>query len=248
LTRGGRFCTLGAGNCNDLELPRLLDAFDEVHLVDIDPHALNSAVARQGVDGAAGLALHAPVDLTGIADRVTHWKACPPTPADVRQAVEVSDGHPQPFDISSDVVLSCCVVSQLVGYASDALGGDRHPGFRELVQAIRARHLRLMVDSLKPGGTGLLVCDLVSSDSQESLPRVPEHELPGLIGKLARDGNFFSGLFPDAMLTTCHQQSGITDARLLAPWLWRLGPRRTFLVYAIRFRRATGRAPRLILP
>ena len=244
----GRFCALGAGNCNDLELPRLIGAFREVHLVDIDPRAMNTAARRQGVAESQGLCLHAPVDLTGIADLVTAWKTRQPTLADVRQAIESSGRHPQPFDFSADVVLSCCVLSQLVGYATDSLGGDRHPGFRDLVQAIRARHLRLMSDSLAPGGTGLLVCDLVSSDSRDDLPRVPEHDLPGLMKKLARDGNFFSGLFPDAMLAACREQPSLTDVRLLSPWLWRLGPRRTFLVYAIRFRRASEIAPRLVLP
>jgi hypothetical protein len=80
------------------------------------------------------------------------------------------------------------------------------------------------------------------------LPRVPEHELPGLITKLARDRNFFSGLFPDAMLGACHKSPQMRDIRLLAPWLWRLGPRRTFLVYAIRFRRASNGDTRVLLP
>src|SRR5678815_3889570 len=64
LTPGGKFVALGAGNCNDLELPRLLDAFDEVHLVDIDGKALSAAADRQGVSGSTGLKLHAPIDLT----------------------------------------------------------------------------------------------------------------------------------------------------------------------------------------
>jgi hypothetical protein len=246
LTPGGRFCALGAGNCNDLELPRLLDAFDEVHLADIDPKALHAAAERQGVAGAAGLKLHAPVDLTGIAEIVSSWKRGK-TPLDVRAAVEQSSAAPLPdFKTRFDVVLSSCVLSQIAGYATDTLGGDRHPGFRELVCAIRARHLRLMSELLTPAGTGLLVCDLISSDSLTELPRVPEHELAGVVGMLARDGNFFSGLFPDAVLSALREDPVIApqvgDVRLLSPWVWRLGPRRTFLVYAIRFRRAPNLA------
>jgi len=139
------------------------------------------------------------------------------------------------------VVLSSCVLSQLVGYATDRLGGERHPGFRELVCEIRRRHLALMLDLLAPGGTGLLISDLVSSDSREDLSRVPEHELPALVRKLARDGNFFSGLYPDALLAAMQNEPTAareaTDVRMLSPWIWRLGPLRTFLVYAIRFRK-----------
>lgn len=242
--RAGRFCALGAGNCNDLELARLLDAFDEVHLVDIDPAALSAGAERQGVAGAAGLHAHAPVDLTGIADVVSGWKDAAPSTADVTVAVEQSNAAPTP-DLGGafDVVLSSCVLSQIVGYATDALGG-RHPACADLVRAIRGRHLRLMVDLLAPGGAGLLVCDLVSSESVDELPRVPEHELPGLLRKLARDGKFFSGLYPHALENVFESDPRIAprvrDVRLLTPWLWRLGPLRSFFVYGLRFRRAAG--------
>ena len=240
--RAGRFCALGAGNCNDLELARLLDAFEEVHLVDIDPRALNAAAERQGVAGSAGLRLHAPLDLTGIADLVSGWAGRSPSVPEVDAAVRQSAAAGTP-DLGGpfDVVLSCCVLSQLVGYATDALGG-RHPTYAELVRAIRGRHLRLMLDLLAPGGTGLLVCDLISSESVTELPRVPEHELPGLLRKLARDGTFFSGLYPDALAAAFGNDPALAprvrDVRLLTPWAWRLGPLRTFLVYALRFRRA----------
>ena len=98
-----------------------------------------------------------------------------------------------------------------------------------------------MLELLARGGTGLLICDLVSSDSRDDLARVPEHELGGLVRKLADDRNFFSGLYPDAMLATLQNEPRLaglsTDIRLLSPWLWRLGPLRTFLVYAIRLRK-----------
>lgn len=245
LTPGGKFLALGAGNCNDLELRGLLEAFNEVHLVDIDPDALSAAADRQGVAGSAGLKLHAPIDLTGIANRVSEWKTAMPALADVRQAVGESSSAAMP-EVGGpfDVVLSSCLLSQLVGYATDALGGEKHAGFRELVCEIRARHLRLMLDLLAPGGTGLLISDLVSSDSRDDLTRVPEHELPGLVQKLASDRNFFSGLYPDAMAATLKSEPRLAglamDVRLLSPWLWRLGPLRTFLVYALRFRRSPG--------
>jgi hypothetical protein len=240
--RDGRFCALGAGNCNDLELARLLDAFAEVHLVDIDPAAPRAAAERQGVGGADGLTVHAPVDLTGIADLVSAWAGHVPGVDEVAAAVRQSAAAPAPnLGGPFDVVLSSCVLSQLVGYATDALGG-KHPAYAGLVRAIRGRHLRLMLDLLAPGGTGLLVCDLVSSESVGTLPRVPEHELPGLLHKLARDGTFFSGLFPDALAAAFRDDPALAprarDVRLLTPWLWRLGPLRSFLVYGLRFRRA----------
>lgn len=241
--RAGRFCALGAGNCNDLELARLVDSFAEVHLVDIDRAALHEAAERQGVSGRDGLRLDAPIDLTGIADVVSGWTGRVPTRADVAAAVEQSAAASPPAELGGgfDVVLSSCVLSQIVGYATDALGG-KHPAHADLARAIRARHLRLMLDLLAPGGTGLLACDLISSESVGELRRVPEHELPGLLGKLGRDGTFFSGLYPDALEAALQTDPALAprvrDVRRLTPWLWRLGPLRTFLVYGLRFRRA----------
>lgn len=55
-------CVLGAGNCNDLDLPRLASDFDLLHLVDIDSDALRSGVARQA-QGPAHVLMHAGVDI-----------------------------------------------------------------------------------------------------------------------------------------------------------------------------------------
>src|SRR5438105_5063893 len=84
-SRGGRLCVLGAGNCNDLDLQWLIDAYREVHLVDLDPAALEGAIRRQKVPlvacppvpktrvdkpPVAPILLHAPVDLTGVAAEI----------------------------------------------------------------------------------------------------------------------------------------------------------------------------------
>ncbi len=49
----GRLRVLGAGNCNDPNLPTLLKPFSEVHLVDLDADSLASgfAVSRVGLRG-----------------------------------------------------------------------------------------------------------------------------------------------------------------------------------------------------
>src|SRR5438132_14001730 len=52
-SRGQRLCVVGAGNCNDLDLRWLAGAYGEVHLVDIDPLALDGAVRRQRVAASA---------------------------------------------------------------------------------------------------------------------------------------------------------------------------------------------------
>src|SRR5512145_3246665 len=65
--KGGRVCVLGAGNCNDLDLPELAEHFAEVHLVDIDEVALRTAVRGQSSEVKARIRPHV-VDLSGILD------------------------------------------------------------------------------------------------------------------------------------------------------------------------------------
>ena len=69
-----RLCVLGAGNAYDLDLPRLAAIFREIHLVDIDEGALGRAYAQQDTATRARLFLHAPIDLSGLFDRIEAWR------------------------------------------------------------------------------------------------------------------------------------------------------------------------------
>ncbi len=69
----GSLCVLGAGNCNDLDLITLLNAHREVHLVDLDPSALDRGAIRQGVADRPDLVLHGGLDVTGMLDAMARW-------------------------------------------------------------------------------------------------------------------------------------------------------------------------------
>ena len=239
-----RLCVLGAGNCNDVDLKELAAAFAEVHLIDIDGPALEAAARRQAVAGLPAIHLHGGVDLTGIADVFPAWEKQSPTGADVeaaaRQAVRrVVPPIGGPFD----VVLSPCLLSQLVGYAGDVLG-RAHPRRRELLLALRTRHLRTVVDLLAPGGAAVIICDVASSTGYPQLLETRREKLPEFLDRLAYTDRGFDGLSPVAMEAALRDDPLIAPllapARRVAPWLWRLGPARTFLVYALRLRRLPG--------
>jgi hypothetical protein len=239
-----RLCVLGAGNCNDVDLKELTSAFAEVHLVDIDPAALEGAVERQEVVGAPQVHLHGGVDLTGIADVFAEWEKKPPAPADVsaaaaRAARRVVPPVGGPFD----VVLSPCLLSQLCGYATDVLGRN-HPRRRELLLALRTRHLRTVVDLLIPGGTGVVVCDVASSTGHPELLGIRNEKLPDLLDRLTYTDRGFDGLSPAAMRQALRDDLLIAPllgpVQQVPPWLWHLGPARAFLVYALRLRRLPG--------
>ena len=240
----GRLCVLGAGNCNDVDLAALAEAFAEVTLVDVDGAALEAAVRRQGVDGSPRVRVRGGVDLTGIAATFAGWEKSPPSHADVEAAARrAAELAPPDLGGPFDTVLSPCLLSQLVGYASDVLGKS-HPRRRELLLALRTRHLRMLVDLLRPGGTAVLVCDVASSDGVPALAADRKPDLVELLDRLAYTGRHFDGLAPHAIDAALKSDPLVAPllghVHLVRPWLWRLGPARAFLVYAASIRRSSG--------
>jgi hypothetical protein len=239
-----RLCVLGAGNCNDIDLNELAASFSEVHLVDIDRAAMEDAVRRQAVTQPARIRLHGGVDLTGIADVFPAWEQESPTSPEVSEAAaRATQRVVPPVGGPFDVVLSPCLLSQLCGYADDVLG-RAHPRRRELLLALRTRHLRTVVDLLAPGGAGVIVCDVASTTGYPELAGTRRERLPDLLDRLTYTDRGFDGLSPAAMLRAIRADPTIAPllgpVQQVAPWLWQLGPARTFLVYALRLRRLRG--------
>lgn len=234
--RGERICVLGAGNCNDLDLKWLMEVYGEVHLVDIDGGALERACGRQGVAAGEKLKLHAPVDLTGIAERTAGWKGRVVKGEEVAGAIkEVSS----PLKLEAgrfDVVLSPCVLSQLLCGVRD-LVGKGHAGWPALKAALRGRHLRDVSNLIAEGGRGVLVIDLASTRALPGLERAKEEELEGVMQMCIRDGKCFRDLEPKelaaAVLKETRVGSEAPSLRVSAPWLWHLGFGKAFLVYAL---------------
>ncbi|WP_040889627.1 hypothetical protein [Zavarzinella formosa] len=239
-----RLCVLGAGNCNDLNLGELLAAHGEIHLVDLDGEALQDGIAKQGLADNATVRCHGGIDVTGMLDKLALWTPhamiqdsdltdCTEEPA--RQIEEVLPG---PFD----VVASTCLLSQLIDSVVRAVG-ERHPRFVELMQAVRAGHLRLLSRLIAPGGVGVLITDVVSTVSFLGLDNVPETELPGVLDRLIRERNFFHGVNPSVLVSLFRSDpvlsSQVVALEPLPPWRWDIGPRR-YLVFALRMRRNHG--------
>jgi hypothetical protein len=242
-----RLCVLGAGNGNDLDLPALLRAHREVHLLDLDDEALAQGVARQGVAGHPSLHHYGGVDVTGMLEAIASWSPHTPIrPEDLAACADEPVRHigallPGPFDC----VASTCLLSQLILSLVYAVG-EGHPQFLGLMQAVRAGHLRLLTHLLAPGGTAVLITDVVSSETFPTLGSIPEGSLAGLLNQLVRDRNFFHGVNP-AVLSSLPAQDPIlkaqvADLELIPPWRWDLGPR-LYLVWAMRYRKRGVGAP-----
>jgi len=211
----GRLLVLGAGNCNDLDLARLLARFASIDLVDIDPEALEAGCRQQAVAGEARLRRHGGVDLA-------------------------AGERPGAFPSGTwDVVASVGLMSQLVETAIEAAGvaGARDAAGRRRMAEVAARardaHLAQLVDRAAPGGTGWLVTELVSSETVPELERVGDAELPALAAARAAAGNFFVGAHPAHVLAALKRHPRVRALHPHPPWRWPF-PGRIYLVYALR--------------
>lgn len=235
----GRLCVFGAGNCNDLNLADVAGRFREVHLVDVDGDALDAAVARQGPFEAGSVHLHGGCDLTGIWQHLAGWS--PQRPADLAEVTRIiaeANAFSAEFLSKFEVAASVCLLSQLIEGIVASLG-ERHPAFLELLQAVRRRHLRLLADVTAPGGTGLLITDIVSSDSAPGLAAVPPDQLERVLMALVHTGNLFHGVHPAVIANEFQSDPRVRGVEILKPWVWDLGVRQ-YGVVAIRFQRAVG--------
>jgi hypothetical protein len=241
---GGRLCLLGSGNAGDVDLEALAADFAEVHLVDIDAAAVARAVERVGPERRARLAVHAPVDLSGIFGRLDDWSRAPPAASAIADEAQVAIGRvvgalPGPFD----VVVSCCLLTQLQLVLLE-VAGDAHPRFDELRAAVSAIHVRVVAGLLAPGGVGLLVTDLVGSDTYP-LDSVPaDANLAALMGELLYVGNVIMVSHPGLLSAQIRRDPALARAYAVrfpvGPWIWHDGPEKTFLVYALEITRAAA--------
>jgi hypothetical protein len=239
--RSPRLTILGAGNCNDLDLARLRQRFDAIQLVDCDLEAVQQGIQRQGLTVDPAITLLGPVDLSGIADQIQSWSPDQPPSAqeiDRARTAAASAAAVTSFP-PSNVVASVCLLSQILERLILALGPE-HPRLLELVHPVRHAHLRLMIDQLYPGGIGLLITDVVSSETAPQIVEAQPLTLPGLLRELIARRNFFTGLNPaviHSLLTTDPLLvPHVEQVAIHAPWIWDLGSR-VYAVYAAQFRR-----------
>jgi hypothetical protein len=236
----GPAAVLGAGNCNDVDLPALTPRFGEVHLVDLDGEALRGAILRQPDEVRAGVVPHGDTDLSGILDLLAGWDRRVPSPAEIDAAVTAAASGVEIPVGELGLCVSSCLLTQMILSIVERLG-ERHPRGVDLVRALRTGHLRALARSLRRDGVGLIVSDMVSSDTVPGLQAVPARALRGRMEALARERNFFTGANPFVLAAVLKMQPEVAplvrDVELCEPWLWQIAPRRCYLVFAVRFRR-----------
>jgi hypothetical protein len=233
---GPRLCVFGAGNAWDLDLRKLLTSFDTVHLVDVDCESLERAQARVPCELRERLVLHGDVDLTDLLDRLDELETIDSgqiaglAVTATKQLVERVGGN-------FDTTLSTCVLSQLV------LPFQRHwaRSAREwgvLEAALTALHLTTLSAATRPGGSSVLVFDVLSSRHEPGLDALAGESPEALLSFAARSTARLQPR-PEALLEQLRAPNLaalFADPTLTAPWLWQLDDALQ-LVYALVFQR-----------
>jgi len=241
----GDIAILGAGNGTDLDLPRLLHTFREIHLVDLDREALERA--RQDLPAAARARVipHAPVDLSGFMSHLDEWGESFPDDATLgRVAFASARAMVAGLGQSFDVVLSTGVLSQLiVPFHRAWITSQRN--WERLDAAIIAVHLATLVGSTSSGGRGALAFDVLSSKAAPALSALMSRgaaELEAAVETEVAAGRITLQPHPMTLLQQLQfpgMASMVREPRLTAPWLWNLGDG-VQLVYGLTFGRPVG--------
>ena len=162
---GETLAILGAGNCNDVDLELLGGQFEEIHLVDIDRAAIERARQWQVAGVKSSLVTHAPVDLSGCLEVLPRYRNEVPNLAELAQwSKNAASRAFGAVTMTFDTVASVCMLSQLMHACAVGLGVE-HPCLQVIACATAVAHLRSLVRMVRPGGTAILITDVVSSET-----------------------------------------------------------------------------------
>jgi hypothetical protein len=247
----GSLVLLGAGNCNDVDLPALATRFSEIHLVDIDAGAIERARQRQPPEVRERIATHGNVDLTGLLPRMDRWRKTPPDAAALEQAVTEGTAEilRQLPPGRADLAVSCCLMSQLGWSLETALTPERPPSGDtrataedepvasvDLRLATIAVHLRTLAALCRSGGAALLAADIISSDLYPLDELPPDADLKALAARLIPEQQVvYAGANPLLVARVLRRdrvaKESFAPLEVLDPWLWTGQFDRIYLVY-----------------
>lgn len=238
----GVLCILGAGNCFDVDLAQLATRYAEVHLVDVDAEALTRARSSQKADVQERLVCHAPLDLSGLHDRLERWAKFDLTQEEVvNHAAVTSKRLRERIRRRFDVVLSACMLSQMQLSLVRALG-DQHRLFRAVRWTLNATHFRSLAELTAPGGKALFVTDVTEARlyplrgdevGEAGITALNDATRAGAVFDFADPRSVAESFRDDPVLHASFSRWAVDDA-----WLWSNGPETTFLVYACALTRS----------
>jgi hypothetical protein len=234
-----RICILGAGNGNDLDLGELTQAFAHVHLVDLDPVALQHANESFNVQDGGGSVTIQATDVTGWLDQleiVRATDASDASDADVTATMAAVDSMTVTIDHGPyDIVVSTCLLTQIFDSLVMAFGQQER--LNELIFAARKQHLKLLINTLSPGGRGMLITDFTDSISLPILTEIPTDQFADAMLQAIIANHFFTGANPLAIAKAMQEQPEFemtVSHNVTQPWRWDIGAKQ-LAVSAVQF-------------
>ncbi len=237
-------CVLGAGNCNDLDLPELTKHYTHITLVDLDEQAVEKARRRHAKRVRDRITCCAPVDITNLLEALPRWNRLEITPEELMaQPLEATRSVVAQVGQDFDRVLSACVLTQLQLTVLRQLGAD-HRLFQVVTRTVHLGHLRILHALTRPGGRALLATELVSNETAPLAALDGAKDLLPALQEYAQGGNVIGVAHPDRLLAIAKDDPILSrEARVLAPhaaWLWHQGPKRSYLAYGLWLENTTG--------
>ncbi|HYP76870.1 MAG TPA: hypothetical protein VER12_12975 [Polyangiaceae bacterium] len=238
----GDLCVLGAGNCADIDLEYLAQRFREIALVDLDGDAIERSRDRQPKAVRERIVLHGDRDLSGILPHLDEWAERFPSDAELQQtSLRAAHGLLQSIGKAFDVTLSTCVLSQLVLPFQETwvLNEDE---WDKLSACTTAVHLATLFGATRPGGSGFMAFDVVSSDHLPGLLAYRERpgaELQAFVEQQVASEQVSLNPAPSellAQLTGSGLGAALARVRITLPWLWDIKSAHQ-LVYGLAFQR-----------
>jgi hypothetical protein len=229
---GQSLCLLGAGHLNDVRLDALQARYGSITLVDVDVETVAAALPRRLAANTQRCHVYQ-VDLTGILDQLAHVQSRGLTTSELlaglgRHHCRVPG---EPFDVA----VSLGVLTQMLQTVVDAkLEGD---DLARVSIALRDKHLRDLMHLTRPGGSFVLVTDVVSTTTAPAVLAIPPEDLEPEMARLVAARNFFTGTNPYRIVALLEEHESfrtlIARVRLMPPWLWAVVKGRQHLTCAI---------------
>ncbi|MES1178989.1 MAG: hypothetical protein ABUL62_32030 [Myxococcales bacterium] len=234
-------CVLGAGNCFDLDLDALASRFGAIHLIDLDASALERAFERQSSATRSRLVLHAPIDLSGLLDRIDRWWRFQVTPAELMaHPAQIAGQIQAKLGLRFDVALSSCMLSQMHLSMLNVLT-ERHPLFDAVHLVLNLTHFHTLAELVHTGGCALLATDVSSNVLHTLDAHLPGADCRPLLVELVNLGKVFAFADPTRVGAQLSEDPSLRFAfaapELRDAWVWDNGPDTKFLVYAASLQR-----------
>ncbi len=235
---GQPVCVLGSGGCRDLDLPGLAKRFRTVDLLDLDIGLTAQAVGALD-ETVRSRCRVIEAEVTGAITAFENYRSSPSREGLDKIASKLAQTtgeifgrwHQNETTVSNiriapgsyDVVLSTCLLSQLMLYACKSVGHDEAI-IATIAPLVRTSHLELLLGLVRTGGNAVLVTDVTSSDALPEIAKSGANPTQLMTEHVVNGNNHFHGMKPqliaDALKTSPTLVRNVAGSQFSRARIW----------------------------